>query len=138
MKKTQLLSVLMYFSLLALLLLHVLTLFGFLNPNILWDTALLDTKAVTLAEIFTLGFLVPLTYLFHLCYPRVKNPNARSMATIILRIIAVYFLLELLGSVFASTWLYRIVGISLYGLLTFLTINCITAIQSINKAAVRR
>lgn len=127
MKKTYNLCILYTFVLLFYLALHLLTFFGILPRDLLWDTTLNDNKSLFITEvifIFTFG-----TIFIYFC-KTLQRKRIRSVPRLknVLRVLAVVFILEFIGALSGTETIYKTFGTFFYLFETvftvFLLIQC--------------
>ncbi len=125
----------LFFGMVVLLfILHVLVLCGVLAPSFLWDSTIYDSGGKIAAECFTLIFLGSLLWLYRAALPRLGRAKPRKSCLMIQRVLLIYFILELAGSLAGTNVVYRIFGVLFYGLCLIIGVNSARSLQRYTTA----
>lgn len=130
MKKSLILNWALFFSLIILIILHVLSLFSIIPAEILWDKNIGDYQYLFVSDIIILLILMVTTTIMRNFLTDFKRGSSRKSQKHLLIAIIVFSILEMLSASLGTYALYKLFTLITYIYILTLSIFCYCSIKT--------
>lgn len=132
-KKIRLIQLATGFLLLLTLGVHIMTVVGRLDPNLLWYGTIKNNEALRLAGLFSTILYLSFLYALYTLMFKWQSKTALTFSKIIFALGIVYFVLSAIGSFLADTIFHKLGLTSFYLVLAFLFYLLWVTTKSLDK-----